>query len=80
MWNLFTAGSLQCCNDSIIASLEASQNRPKIKKLCKYINQSNFYILCILKFKTIILICLDTITSKLHKPSVGRDLKIFVLV
>ena len=37
MWNLFTVGSLQFCNDSTIASLEANQNRPKIK--C-YINKS----------------------------------------
>ena len=29
--NLFTAGSLQFPNDSTIASLEANQNRPKIK-------------------------------------------------
>ena len=33
-----------------------------------------------IKFKTIILICVHTKTSKLHKPSVGRGLKIFVLV
>ena len=26
-WNLFTVGSLQFCNDSTIASLEANQNR-----------------------------------------------------
>ena len=31
MWNLFTVGSLQFCNDSAIASLEANQTRPKIK-------------------------------------------------
>ena len=31
MWNLFTVGSLQFCIDSVIASLEATQNRPKIK-------------------------------------------------
>ena len=31
MWNLFTVGSLQVCNDSTIASLEANKNRPKIK-------------------------------------------------
>ena len=29
MWSLFTVGSLQFCNDSAIASLEANQNRPK---------------------------------------------------
>ena len=29
MWNLFIVGSLQFCNDSAIASLEANQNRPK---------------------------------------------------
>ena len=28
---LFTVGSLQFCNDSTIASLEANQNRPKIQ-------------------------------------------------
>ena len=31
MWNLFTAGSLQFCNDSTTASLEANKNRPKYK-------------------------------------------------
>ena len=31
MQNLFTVGSLQFCNDNSIASLEANQNRPKIK-------------------------------------------------
>ena len=31
MWNLFTVGSLQFPDDSTIASLEANQNRPKIK-------------------------------------------------
>ena len=35
MWNLFTVGSLQFPNDSTIASLEANQNRPKIKN---YVN------------------------------------------
>ena len=29
--DLFTVGSLQFFNDSTIASLEANQNRPKIK-------------------------------------------------
>ena len=38
------------------------------------INKSNFYILCTLKPKTIIPIGVYTKTSKLHKPSVGRDL------
>ena len=53
MWNLFTVGSLQFCNDSTIASLEANQNRPKIKYyINKKINKSKFYILCTLKFKT----------------------------
>ena len=32
MWNLFTVGSMQFCNDSTIASLEANQNRPKLTK------------------------------------------------
>ena len=36
MWNLFTVGSLQLCNDSTIASLEANQNRPKMKN---YVNK-----------------------------------------
>ena len=31
MWNLFTVGSLQFCDDSTIASLEANQNQPKTK-------------------------------------------------
>ena len=65
-------------NFVMIASLEANQNRPKITNDVK--DKSNFYILYTLKFKTIILICVHTKTSKLHKPSVGRDLKNFVLV
>ena len=69
-------GSLQFRNDSAIASLKANQNRPKVM----LINTSNFYIFCALKFKTIILICVPTKIPKLHRPSVGRDLKIFVLV
>ena len=36
MWNLFTVGSLQFCNNSATASLEANQNRPKIKN---YVNK-----------------------------------------
>ena len=36
MWNLFTVGSLQLCNDSTITSLEANQNRPKMKN---YVNK-----------------------------------------
>ena len=28
MWDLFTVGSLQFSNDSVIASMEANQNRP----------------------------------------------------
>ena len=36
MWNLFTVGTLQFCNDSTIASLEANQNRLKIKD---YVNK-----------------------------------------
>ena len=42
MWNLFTIGSLQFCNDSQIASLEANQNpsRPLFHLLKKlYIKQ-----------------------------------------
>ena len=35
MWNLFTVGSLQFSYDSTIASLQANQNRPKIKN---YVN------------------------------------------
>ena len=35
MWNLFTVGRLQFCNDSTIASLEANQNPPRIK----YVNK-----------------------------------------
>ena len=35
MWNLFTVGSLQFPNDNTVASLEANQNQPKIKKICK---------------------------------------------
>ena len=35
-WNLFTVGSLQFPNDSTIASLEANQDRPQIKK---YVNK-----------------------------------------
>ena len=69
LWNLFTVGSLQFCNDSAIASLEVNQNRPKIKNML--INTSKFYILCTVKFKITILICVHTKTSKLHKPSVG---------
>ena len=30
MWNLFIVGSLQFCNDSTIASLEANQNLPNL--------------------------------------------------
>ena len=48
MWNLFTVGSSQFCNDNTITSL-----------------------------KMIILICVHTKASKLHKPSVGRGLKIY---
>ena len=33
-----------------------------------------------IKIKTIILICVHNKTSKLHKPSVERDMKMFVLV
>ena len=33
MWNLFTVGCLQFCNDRTIASLEANQNRPKFVEL-----------------------------------------------
>ena len=36
MWNLFTSGSLQFCNDSAIPSLEANQKRPKMKD---YVNK-----------------------------------------
>ena len=37
MWNLFTVGSLQFCNDSAIASLEANQNRPNyVTRLCAF--------------------------------------------
>ena len=36
MWNLFTVGSLQFCNDSTIASLEANQDRPKKRKTSYY--------------------------------------------
>ena len=36
MWNLFTVVSLQFCNDSAIASLEANQNRPKLRWLRRY--------------------------------------------
>ena len=32
MWNLFTVGSLQFCNDSTIASLEANQNRVSLSE------------------------------------------------
>ena len=39
MWNLFTVGSLQFCNDSAIASQETNQNRPKIKNVCRQIRQ-----------------------------------------
>ena len=35
MWNLFTVGSSQLCNGSIVASLEANLHRPKIK----YVNK-----------------------------------------
>ena len=41
MWNLFTACSLQFCNDSIIASQEANQNRLKIKI---YVNKEMFIL------------------------------------
>ena len=30
MWNLFIVGSLQFCNDSTLASLEANQNQPVV--------------------------------------------------
>ena len=74
MRKLFTVSSLKFCNDSAITSLEANQNRQKIK------NYANKQIKCTLKLKTIILICGHTKISKLDKPSVGRDLKIFALV
>ena len=45
VWNLFNVGSLQFPNDSTLTSLEANQNRPKIKD---YVNKSN-QILCSLK-------------------------------
>ena len=65
-------------NFVVMASLEANQNRPKIQH---YGNKQNkFYILSTLKFKTIILICVHTKTSKFHKPSVEQGLKIFILV
>ena len=51
---LFTVGSLQFFNDSTIASLEANQNRPKIKY---YVNKSiKFSYFMYIKIKTIILI------------------------
>ena len=39
MRNLFIIGSLQFCNDSTIASLEANQNRPYISQMLRYILQ-----------------------------------------
>ena len=69
VWNLFTVGNLQFCSDGRIVSLEANQKRPKYNVM--ETNKTNFCILCTLKFKTIILICVHTKTSKFHKPSVG---------
>ena len=36
MWNLFTVGSLQFCNESTIASLDANQNRPTLSNVSDY--------------------------------------------
>ena len=79
LWGIYLPSvcRLQFSNDSRIALLEANQHRPKLKY---QVNKSNFYILCELKFKTIILICVYIKTSKLHKLSEGRGLKIFVFV
>ena len=79
LWGIYLPSvcRLQFSNDSRIALLEANQHRPKLKY---QVNKSNFYILCELKFKTIILICVHIKTSKLHKLSEGRGLKIFVFV
>ena len=76
MWNLFTVGTLQFCSGSTIASLEANQNRPKIQ----YYGNEQYNFLYFMYIKTIILICIHTKTSKFHKPSLGQDLKNFILV
>ena len=63
MWNLFTVGSLQFRN-------EANQNRLKIKNyVSKYIK-----FLCFMYIKAIIVICVNTKTSKLHKPSMWVEI------
>ena len=41
MVNLFTVSSLQFCNDTTIAALEANQNRPKLWKIQMDIPQCN---------------------------------------
>ena len=48
MWNVFTVGSLQFCNDSTIASLEANQNRLstssffELEKILDFSEHKNF--------------------------------------